>query len=176
MKKCISHDNTKADLTVYLADRILEHCIDTQKLIFSPDTDVLVLVIAHYDQLISNTSICLASGTVQVQPIWKALGAEKAKALPAFHAFSGADNTGRLSRIGKTTWFHVYQRATSDVVKSLTMLSDATDVSEDQMLELGKLVCAAYAPKGVTINRIPELRWYLFCKHKVKSCPLRMAP
>jgi len=36
-----------------------------------------------------------------IEPIWRTIEAERAKALPAFHAFTGADNTGRFSRIGK---------------------------------------------------------------------------
>jgi len=39
------------------------------------------------------------------------LGPERAKVLPAFHAFTGADNTGRFSRIGKATWLQVYTKA-----------------------------------------------------------------
>ena len=40
----------------------------------------------------------MASGIVEVNPIWTALGADRAKALPSFHAFTGADNTGRHSQ------------------------------------------------------------------------------
>ena len=71
---------------------------------FSPDTDVLVLVVANYEILLKNTCVSMASGIVEVAPIWKSLGPDRAKALPAFHAFTGADNTGRFSRIGKSTW------------------------------------------------------------------------
>ena len=40
---------------------------------------------------------------MRMEPIWRAIGAERAKTLPAFHTFTGADNTGRFSRIGKAT-------------------------------------------------------------------------
>ena len=30
---------------------------------------------------------------------------------------------------------------------------------------LASFVCNAYCPNGIEINSIPELRWYLFCKH-----------
>uniref|UniRef100_UPI00358FF25F neurexin-1-like n=1 Tax=Myxine glutinosa TaxID=7769 RepID=UPI00358FF25F len=136
---------------------------------FSPDTDVLVLVIANYDVLLKNTAVSLVSGLVQVQPIWNNLGVEKAKALPAFHTFTGADNTGRFSRIGKTTWFEAFVRADSDVIQAMRMLGDAADVTADQMSNLARFVCAVYVPKGICINSIPELRWYLFCKHMTES-------
>lgn len=77
--------------------------LDAQMVFFSPDIDVLVLVTANYDLLLRNTSISMASGVVQIEPLWRALGAVRAKALPAFHSFTGADNTGMFSSIGKAT-------------------------------------------------------------------------
>jgi len=46
---------------------------------------------------------------MRIKPIWRAIGAERTKALPAFqfHDFTGADNTERFSRISKTTWLQV---------------------------------------------------------------------
>ncbi|KAG1680871.1 Multidrug resistance-associated protein 1 [Nymphon striatum] len=117
MSRFLSHDKTKAALTEYLAEKILEYSRDSPKLMitsvsgrthsnkdtdhfednnheeadtlmiclaitstrrnrelqdiqltfFSPDTDVLVLVIANYDLLPRNTSICMASG----EAVWK---------------------------------------------------------------------------------------------------------
>ena len=75
-----------------------------QLVFFSPDTDVLVLVTANYHLLLKKTSMSMASGVEDIEPLWQALGKERAMALSAFHAFTGADNTGRFSRIGKSTW------------------------------------------------------------------------
>ncbi|KAG1712215.1 Tyrosine-protein kinase Btk29A [Nymphon striatum] len=119
MSRFLSHDKTKAALTEYLAEKILDYSRDSPKLVitsasgrthsnkdtdhfehnnheeadtlmiclaitstrrnrelqdiqltfFSPDTDVLVLVIANYDLLPRNTSICMASGEVHIQPL-----------------------------------------------------------------------------------------------------------
>src|SRR6218665_3259062 len=63
-----------------------------------PRHNVLMLVIANYDLMLTNTSISMASGVMRTDPIWRAIGPERAKAFPAFHAFTGADNTGRFSR------------------------------------------------------------------------------
>ena len=38
---------------------------------------------------------------VDIEPIWRALGKEKAQALPIFHTFTEADNSGKFSGIGK---------------------------------------------------------------------------
>ena len=100
---------------------------------FSPDTDVLVLAIANYVRMLKNTYISMASGVIRIEPIWTAIGAERAKASPAFHAFTGADNTGRFSRIGKATWLQVYMKAERDVISSLQMLSAEAHVSETML-------------------------------------------
>ena len=65
---------------------------------FSPDTDVLALVIAKYDLLPRHTSISTASSVLKIQPFWDVQGPAKAKVLLAF---SGADNTRKFARVGK---------------------------------------------------------------------------
>ena len=132
---------------------------------FSPDADVLVLVVANYDLMLKNTSISMASSVIWIEKIWTAIGAKGAKALPAFHAFTSADNTGRFSGIGKATWLQVYMKAERDVISSLQMLSTEAEVTEAMLATLASFVCAAYSPKGIYIKTISELRWHLFCKH-----------
>ena len=100
----------------------------------------------------------MASGVVQVQPIWTALGAERAKALPAFHAFTGTDTTGSFSRIGKTTRLQVFLKAGENVIKALLMLSEATEVTEEMLSTLAAFMSAAYSPKRIQIESIPKLR------------------
>ena len=41
----------------------------------------------------------MVSGIINIQPIWRALGEEKARALPVFHAFTRTDNVGKFSGI-----------------------------------------------------------------------------
>ena len=143
---------------------------DEEKTFFSPDTDVLVLIITSYDLLPNNTSISMVSCVQQIKPLWTVLEPEKAKALPAFHAFSGADNTGRFARIGKATWFKLFLESDDDVIRALCMLCDDTDVTKDFLqATLARFVCTAYSPKGLQISSIPDLRWHLFCKYMAES-------
>ena len=103
----------------------------------------------------------MVSGVQQIKPLWTALGPEKAKALPALHAFSGADNTGRVN---------LFLESDDDVIRALCMLCDDTDVTEDFLQStLAKFVCTAYCPKGFQISSVSELLWHLFCKYKVES-------
>ena len=142
---------------------------DAQVSFFSPDTDVLVLAIANYENLPKNTSVSMMFGIVEVNSIWTALGADRAKALPSFHAFTGADNTGRFAGIGKATWLNMYLKADDHVIRCLLTLSQTSDVTEDMVTTLARFVCTAYLPKGIQIDNIPELRWYLFCKHMAEG-------
>ena len=216
MSRLLSHDQTKADLTEYLASKTIEYSQESPKLViasaaghtesnsglhfddnnheeadtllihhavlasrrnpssaqlmfFSPDTDVLVLVVANYEILLDNTCVSMASGVLEVKPIWNALGADRAKALPGFHAFTGADNIGRFSRIGKATWLSIYLKADDHAIKALQMLSHTKKVTEDLHSTLAKFVCTVYSPKGIKIDNIPGLRWHLFCKNMAES-------
>jgi hypothetical protein len=109
---------------------------DARMVFFSPDTDVLVLVIANYDLMLKNTAISMVSGVMEIEPIRRIIGAERATALPAFHAFIGADNTGRFYRIGKATWLQAYMKSTPDVINSLQTLSTEADVTETMLSTL----------------------------------------
>ena len=72
--------------------------------IHSPDTDVFVLALRRYPELCADASFVTGKGrnhrASKLQPIVQALGEARTAALPAFHALSGADNTGCFS--GKT--------------------------------------------------------------------------
>jgi len=142
--------------------------VDAQMTFFSADMDVLVLTIANYDRLPKNTSISMASRVQQIEPLWAALGPDRAKALPGLHALSGADNTARFARIGKPTWFKLFMEA-EDVIEAPCMLCDDVDMSEDLQLTLAKFVSTTCRPNGIQLSSIPELRWHLFCKYTAQS-------
>ena len=167
---CTGNNNHEEADTLMIHQAVLaSQRNDTHLTFFSLDTDVLVLVLANYHHLLKNTYVSMVSGVIKILPIWTELGLEKAKALPAFHAFSGSDNTGRFARIGKATWFKLYMKADATVVKAFKTIQQIGDVSEEIMTTLESFVCAAYCPRGVNVERIPELRWYLFCKHMAES-------
>lgn len=85
-----------------------------------------------------------------MRSVWKAQGADRAQCLTAFHAFTGADNNGRFAEIGKATWF--------GILTPLKLLSQRNEVTEVQLSDLERVVCA---------DNIPELRWDLLCKRMI---------
>ena len=72
--------------------------------IHSPDTDVFVFALRRYPELCGNVSFLTGKGhnhrAIKLEPIVQALGETRTAALPAFHALSGADNTGCFSGHG----------------------------------------------------------------------------
>ena len=73
-------------------------------------------------------------------------------------------------KFGKATWLQAYLRTDEDVINALQMLEEA-EVTGGLLSMLAGFVCAAYAPKGVTIKTIPELRWHLLTKLMAESNP-----
>ncbi len=85
------------------------------------DTDVVVIAVAHF-QDISLSEFWIAIGTgkhlryLPVHDIARSNGPEKSRALLAFHAFTGCDETSSFSNKGKkTAWdtWRIYEDATS---------------------------------------------------------------
>lgn len=95
--------------------KIILHCIYASKKhcskgsvslnIFSPDTDVLILLIKYYESMIPDTLCIIGSGVhkrkLDINVLWKNLTELQREALPALHAISGCDSTGGFSNKGK---------------------------------------------------------------------------
>ena len=120
--------------------------------IFSPDNNVLVLAVANHLLLIRNTSVAMASGVIDVEPIARALGRQRANALPTLNAFSGAGTM--FNQLGKATWLKIFMTSGSDTIDALEQLLIENETSEHQLAVLASFVCAAYCPKGIEINGI----------------------
>ena len=79
--------------------------------IYSPDTDVLILLLRRYTDLAKNTSFVIGAGRIlQLGPIFHAIGPIKIAARPGFHAFSGADVTGSFAGKGKGKCWKTFGR------------------------------------------------------------------
>ena len=140
--------------------------------IHSPDTDVFVLSLRRYPELCRNTYFVTGTGQrrrrISLMPIFQSLGAAKAAALPAFHALSGADNTGSFSGKGKLACWKVFNRADEDVITALANLGTTEHPDEDTIKGVEKFVCHLYQP-NTSICKVNELRWSLFKKKQAQS-------
>ena len=98
----------------------------------------------------------MVSGVTDVEPIARALGRQRANAIPALHAFSGGDTVGKFNQLGKATCLKFFMKSGSDTIGSLEQLLKVNETSEQQLAMLASFVCAAYCPKGIAIYSIPE--------------------
>ena len=91
----------------------VQGCIIVQ----SPDTDVLVLAVHYFSQMLSTKEMWIKTGTVTntadkrryipVHAISKACSPTFCKILPAVHALTGCDSTSAMFGIGKKTVFKI---------------------------------------------------------------------
>ena len=68
---------------------------------------------------------------INLQPIIRALGPLKTAALPAFHALTGAGNTGSFSNKGKATCWNVFDEASEDAISALSQLGTSDFLSSE---------------------------------------------
>ena len=181
---CESKGNKK-DMSYLKSDqeeadtKIVLHALDaiqpggaTEIRIHSPDTDVFILCLRRFPDLCQNTVFVTGKGQkyreINLQPIIRAFGPLKTAALPAFHALTGADNTGSFSNKGKSTCCNVFNEASEDAISALSQLGTSDFPSSESQKAVEKLVCQFFVPK-TNISTVKALRWWLFTKKQGKS-------
>ena len=103
--------------------------------------------------------------TIDVGPIYDALGSQKASVLPGFHALNGCDQTGTFCGKSKISCWNTLQKADGDMVRAFGNLGNTPCIQEDDVSELERYVCQLYVP-GTTISSVNEMRWFLFSKRQ----------
>lgn len=168
----LQSDQEEADTKIILHARDASVNGATEVNIHSPDTDVFVLAIRRYPELCQNTFFVTGTGQrhrrIDLKPIYQALGPIKAAALPAFHAFSGADNTGSFSGKGKIACWKALNSADNDTLLAFSQLGMSEDPTPEVLFGIEKFVCNLYQPNTKFIT-VPELRWHLFKKKEAQS-------
>lgn len=162
--------------------RLILHSLDatrrgaTELHIHSPDTDVFVLAIHWYHQLCKNTYFVTGVGNkkraIPLGPVAHALGPEKAAALPAFHAFSGADTTGRFAGKGKLTCWQALTRCSIEVTHAFSAMGTSEELEDEHLRAIEAYVCQLYDPR-TTLDDVGELRWKLFTNKQLEARKLQ---
>jgi len=127
----------------------------TELYIQSPDPNVFVLAIHRYHQLCKDTQLITGVGNkkrlVPLRPVAHALGAAKAEALSGFHAFSGADTTGRFAGKGKLSCWQALSRCPAVVVSAFVALGTSEELKPDTESAIETFVCQLCEP-GTTAD------------------------
>ena len=140
--------------------------------VFSPDTDVFVLLLRRYYELCTKVRFVTGTGqrrrVIKLRPIAQTLGRSRLAAQPGLHAISGADVTGSFANKGKLTWWKMFKDANEATTDALSKLGTRGLPTADTMAAIEKLVCRLYVP-NTPIKTVSELRWSLFGKKQAQS-------
>ena len=105
--------------------------------IFSPDTDVFILVIHHYKNLCANINFITRKGanlrSLSIGKIYNNIGDLKTEALLGIHALSGADNTGCFSGKRKPSWWKVFDQSHDDVPNAFVNLMSCIQIYDSNV-------------------------------------------
>ena len=158
-----NHEEADTKIILHAVDATTDGATEIQ--IHSPDTDVFVLALRRYPQMCSKVSFVTGRGThhksIMLEPIVQALGEAKTAALPAFHAFSGADNTGCFSGYGKPLCWKAFISLEEEVIWEMPKLGTMLTLQGETIEAFEKFLCKLYAP-STTLDTVKELSWLLF--------------
>ena len=134
------------------------------------DTDVVILAVAHFQNLPDIEQIWIAFGSgkyfkyIPVHEIASELCPQKSKGLLFFHSFTGSDVTSYFANQGKKsvwkTW-HAYQEVTDSLVKLSSPCS--VTIAEERMSKLERFVGLMYHRTSDDVH-VSTVRMNLFSR------------
>ena len=140
-------------------------------IIWSPDTDVLVLGTWLAEEL--GIKLWFKTGTkfktryVPLHVIAEKLGSSEHKLLLALHTLTGCDSTSCFKGKGKHTALQILHN-NNEKFHKLAELGDSFDVGDEVINACLEFVCRLYEPRS-HITDINTLRYKQFCKQAKKN-------
>ena len=133
-------------------------------------TYALVLLLRRYSELCLKIFFVVGTGNnhrvIGLGPVASALGSVERAASPAFHAFNGADITGRLSGKGKLSCWKTFMDAEEDTITTLRNVGNTVHPPDEILVLVERLICQLYQP-GTGISKVKDLRWHI-CSEKIR--------
>ena len=180
-----SHDHEEADtLLVLHAIDAAKHDIFTECYVFSPDTDVFLLLIYYCESLPLATYFRTGRGfderDINIKQCFEVLGAGRSAAILGFHVLTGCDQIGRFSGKSKITWWKSYMKADDDILQALSCLGDSETLPNLYTLEnVARFLVNTYGKKKMAkeLSTLARLCWFLFSKfqHDATKLPPTMS-
>ena len=124
----LKHDHEEADtLLVLQCWEIARQNPFTECIVYSPDTDVFLLLVHHFESLPQSLIFRTGKGKdmrdICIRSCFEAIGPSHAKALLEFHTITGCDQTGRFSGKSKSfCWWKQFIDADTDSLNALAEL------------------------------------------------------
>ena len=169
----LASDHEEADTRIVLHARDAAAIGYKQVNILCRDTDVLVLLLAHREQLCQE--IWMFAGTSRQRryiPVHRIpLSEEKRKSPLAFHAITGCGTTSQFYGVGKALAWKVFE----DAPDLLEHLGEESQIRADVLVKAEAFVCKLYNP-GTQEVEINKERVAAFRKSKKDLDALPRAP
>ena len=168
-------DHEEADTRLLLHAK---HAAETHNriVIQSPDTDVVVLSVAHFQRLGCNelwfkTGVKDKSRFIPIHTLAAKFGSQLCDSLLSLHALTGCDSTSALSGLGKKKAFTTLC-ASDAYQKSLCALGNS-DMDQDVISGCEAFVCSLYTENMKAGSQADSVRYWMFCQkgHKNEELP-----
>jgi len=137
--------------------------------VVSEDTDVFVLCVSFSPQV--PCPLCIKCGSktrtqyFDVKKVAQMLGADKCKALPGLHAFTGCDTVSAFAGKGKLKGLGLISKSAQHR-EALTLLGSHWDITDDLHKKLESFACHHYC--STLVESVNDLRYDLFLAKKGK--------
>ena len=172
-----NHDHEEADTLLILhATEIAQRSAFSDCVIYSPDTDVFLLLIHFYESLPILTKFKTGKGEYQreinIGTCFESLGPLKASAILGFHTFTGCDQTGKFNGKSKSTCWKTFMKCDSKILTALSDLGTSQNLPRLETLEaLEYFVVQLYGGDKLPshIQSLPQLRWHLYSKYQLDA-------
>ena len=164
------HDHEETDTLLTLHEIEVSHEFPfCECIIYSPDTDVFLLLVHYYPSLPSGTKFKTGQGAdiriIDTGNFYEASGPLRASSVLGFHTFTGCDQTGKFHRKSKSTWWKSFIESSCKTLNALSLLGSSKSLPTlDVLEELESFVVQTCIGDECPehISTIPELRWYQF--------------
>ena len=119
----LHHNHEEAD-TLLILDWIDVATMDPFKevAIFSPDTDVFLLLVHYQPNLCSKTVFRTGRGQdvrdIDIKSAYKAIGSERASALLGYHSITGCDFTAKFNGKSKASTWKRFFSSSDDILQA----------------------------------------------------------
>ena len=165
---CSSQEEADMRIILHASDIAVNH---KTLIVWSPDTDVAVLLIYFIRQLV--ISLWLKTGTkdavrfIPVHSVSEKMGSIMCEILPALHSLTGCDTTSAFFGIGKVKPFLIVKENVDKFLQLRNFGQNA--MLPPEVISQAKLLTAKIYHSVVENDNINYLRYYLFCKKLAKS-------
>ena len=144
---------------------------------WSPDTNVLLLLICHKTTLVTNTFMFWQDKTFDITGLYSYLGPAKSACILGWHAMTGCDTTGKFAGRGKKNWWNIfltlYDSDDEGILQGFQDFGENSKLSRSTEAALTRFVTLGYA-KGT--DSLPSARWFLFTKKLAQGDKLPPLP